>query len=313
MGMFSGIGAILGDIFLPGIGSAIGSLAGGMLDSEQASEGVRDQNNANAQQAALTNQFNAEQAELNRSFQSDQSSISRGFNSEEASKARDWSEKMSGSSYQRAMADMARAGLNPMLAASHGGASTPGAASASAGAPSGSSASGISARMENAKGAGLEQSIQLKRLSNETSVAESQAALNRASANKMAAETVNVPTTGANIEASTRKINEEIREVSERANLAREHAISETDKRNLMRAQEALAGVEKWLKGGQITLVDAETAVKKIEAYLMQLSTQGARNEAESQETWWKRNVTPFLPDLLKGASGAGSIRGLTR
>jgi len=38
---------------------------------------------------------------------------------------RDWSEKMSNSAYQRAMDDMRKAGLNPMLAYQQGGASTP--------------------------------------------------------------------------------------------------------------------------------------------------------------------------------------------
>jgi len=38
---------------------------------------------------------------------------------------RDWEEKMSSSAYQRATQDLAKAGLNPMLAYSQGGASTP--------------------------------------------------------------------------------------------------------------------------------------------------------------------------------------------
>lgn len=54
------------------------------------------------------------------------------FNAEQAQITRDWQEKMSNTAYQRAMADMAKAGLNPILAGSLGGASTPGGATATA-------------------------------------------------------------------------------------------------------------------------------------------------------------------------------------
>lgn len=54
------------------------------------------------------------------------------FGKSQADKDRSFQEQMSGTSYQRAVKDMRAAGLNPMLAANLGGASTPHGAHASA-------------------------------------------------------------------------------------------------------------------------------------------------------------------------------------
>lgn len=50
------------------------------------------------------------------------------YNSAEAQKARNWSEQMSNTAYQRAVKDMRAAGINPILAYTQGGASTPSSA-----------------------------------------------------------------------------------------------------------------------------------------------------------------------------------------
>lgn len=77
---------------------ALGSIAGGLLSSSGAS-----QNNAAQMQ----------------------------FNAQEAQRNREWQERMSNTAYQRAMADMRQAGLNPILAYSQGGASSPSGGAAS--------------------------------------------------------------------------------------------------------------------------------------------------------------------------------------
>lgn len=58
------------------------------------------------------------------------------YNSAEAAKSRAWQEQMSNTAYQRAVEDMRKAGINPILAYTQGGASTPSGAQGTIGSAS---------------------------------------------------------------------------------------------------------------------------------------------------------------------------------
>lgn len=111
------------------------------------SDRLQQQYGFNSAQAAIANNFSSEMWDKTAAWNEQMWERQAAFNAEQARIQREWQERMSNTSYQRAIADMKAAGLNPVLAVTGGGLSGASFGSGSAASVSGSSMSPIAGQM----------------------------------------------------------------------------------------------------------------------------------------------------------------------
>lgn len=167
-----------------GFGSALIGAAGGLLGGAISSGGAAAQNQSALQMAREQMQFSDAQATRQMDFQ----------------------ERMSSTAYQRAMADMRAAGLNPILAYQQGGSSTPsGAAGQSAGANFENAMEGMGEGVKSAS-QGAARAVELNNVLAQTNNTKSMEELNRVHAVERAQSTITSAANQRKADAETANI-----------------------------------------------------------------------------------------------------------
>lgn len=280
--------------FFDGFAGVAGSIIGGLFGSSDTDK----RNQANLEMMREQNVFNADQANINRAFVSDEANIARLFSAHQADVARGWQAYMSNTQYQRAVGDLQRAGLNPMLAYTQGGASagpiSSGGSVNQASSSAASSAGMIPQMGKAALAAQLAQSaVTVGNLVKQGANIEADTALKAAQAERETASAGNLKYQSDRIvQGEIPKLRAEIIEVERRG-------LVHTAEYELKGAISNLTKMQAMVASGQISQVEANTVLTKLETALKMLDIPEKQAMSEKFKTEWGKDVSPYFKEAI--------------